>query len=61
MSISKMVSEYKSIDGQKTVMILERGTGYRVTMFDSYFETSKEVFADTLSNAEYIAMQWVGQ
>jgi hypothetical protein len=59
MSISKLVSEYKSIDGQKTAMILERGTGYRVTMFDSYFETSKEVFSDTLPNAEYVAMQWV--
>lgn len=59
MSISKLVSEYKSADGQKTVMILERGTGYRVTMFDSYFETSKEELTDTLSNAEHIAMQWV--
>jgi hypothetical protein len=59
MSISKLVSEYYSEDGQKTVMILERGTGYRVTMFDSYFETSKEVFSDTLKNAEFIAMQWV--
>ena len=59
MSISKLVSEYKSSDGQKTVIILERGTGYRVTMFDSYFETSKEVLTDTLSNAEHIAMQWV--
>jgi hypothetical protein len=59
MSITKLISEYKSSDGQKTVMILERGTGYRITMFDSYFETSKEIFSDTLSNAEHIAMQWV--
>jgi len=59
MSIEKLISKYESTDGQKTVMIIERGTSYRITMFDSYFETSKEIFSDTLSNAEYIAMQWV--
>ena len=59
MTIQKLVSKYESNDGQRVAMILERGTGYRVTMYESYFETSKEVFADKLDEAELAAMNWV--
>ena len=59
MTIQKLVSKYESNDGQRVAMILERGIGYRVTMFDSYFETSKETFTDNLQLAELTAMNWV--
>jgi len=59
MTIQKLISKYESADGQRVVMILERGVGYRVTMFDSYFETSKEIFTDDLKIAENTAMDWV--
>lgn len=58
MSIEKLVDTITSNDGQRTVMIIERGIGYRVTMFDVYFETSKEAFVDKLDAARQLAEEW---
>ena len=58
MTIQKLVSKYESKDGQRVAMILERGIGYRVTMYDSYFEKSEEIFTDDLKIAENKAMDW---
>ena len=58
MSIEKLVDTITSNDGQRTVMIIERGIGYRVTMFDVYFERSKEAFVDKLDAARQLAEEW---
>jgi len=55
----KYLSKHESEDGQRTALVLPRGPGYRITCFDSYFETSKELFCDTLSEAEDLAEDWV--
>ena len=59
MNIQKVISEFVSDDGQRTAMVLVRGSGFRVTCVDSYFETSMEYFCDHLQDAEDKAEEWV--
>lgn len=47
-------------EGTKTALIRERGeSSYRVVLLDSYFETEKEYFFDTLKEAETFAKFWL--
>jgi hypothetical protein len=55
----KEISKHTSDDGQRTALVLARGDAYRVTCFDSYFETSMEYFCDRLQEAEDKAEDWV--
>lgn len=59
MNIKEVISKHMSEDGQRTALVLIRDKGYRVTCFDSYFETSQEYFCDHLQDAEDKAEDWV--
>jgi len=55
----KPISEYYSEDGQRRSSVLTRGSGYRVTTFDSYFEKLNEMYFDVLQDAEDYAEDYV--
>lgn len=59
MSVHPYLSRHESEDGQRTAFVLPRGISFRVTCFENYFETSKEIFCDHLQDAEDIAEDWV--
>lgn len=44
---------------QKTAIVNERVTGYRVVCFNNYFETQEEHFFTSYSDAHDFAEQWV--
>ena len=43
----------------KTVLINERGSGYRVTLLNHYFETEEEFYFDSKKEAENFANFWL--
>ena len=57
--IMMIISEYEQ--GTRTATVYSRGSGYRIVLLDSYFETQNEKYADTLSDAENIAEDWIYQ
>lgn len=59
MNVHPYVSKHVSEDGQRTALVLVRGSGFRVTCFENYFETNKEYFCDHLQDAEDLAEDWV--
>ena len=57
--MQKIISQYESKDKLRTAMVLSRADEYRVVCLESYFETQKEFFFRTLTEAENCAEDWV--
>lgn len=50
---------HTSENGLRTAMVIPRGSGYRVSCFDSYFESYLEKFFDEKDEAESWATNYI--
>lgn len=53
--------EMTLVKDYKTVMIRERGTGWRVVMINSILEQQEELFFDSIFDARSYAMNWLSE